>query len=96
MCRLRKSLVAQVNAWAGVLLKTEKHAKKKCEKTERAKCFNNVLETKVRYSSKMQIMQDFSFNDNCIINNLCVNTIVMNIITEQVYKSAIKDKIECF
>ena len=66
------------------LLKTENHAKKKCEKTERAKCFNNILETKVRYSSKIQIMQDFSFNDNCIINNLCVNTIVMNIITEQV------------
>ena len=78
------------------LLKTENHAKKKCEKTERAKFFNNILETKVRYSSKMQIMQDFSFKDNCIINNLCVNAIVMNIITEQVYQSAIKDKIECF
>ena len=38
------------------LLKTENHAKKKCEKTERAKCFNNILETKVRYSSKMQII----------------------------------------
>ena len=70
--------------------------KKKSEKTEQAKFCNNILETKVRYSSKIQIMQDFSFKDNCIINNLCVKTIVMNILTEQVYKSAIKDKIECF